>query len=130
MIKALVDKIIVQEMRKEKTKGGLIIPDTVQEPQTYGVILSIGETVKAPIKVGDLLVFHSSAGMAMMIEGKFLRCLMEAELYGVEDSLEIIESLTPLEIKQADLDQIDEAAKKQQAAMVASGGGGSRIIKV
>ena len=127
MIKALVDKIIVQEMRKEKTKGGLIIPDTVQEPQTYGVVLSVGEMVKAPIKVGDLLVFHSSGGMAMMIEGKFLRCLMEGELYGVEDSLEIIESLTPLEIKQADLDQIDEAAKKQREA---AAGGGPRIIKV
>jgi co-chaperonin GroES (HSP10) len=127
MIKALADKVVVQEMKKEKSKGGLIIPDSVQQPQAFGVVLSVGEAVKSSIKVGDLLVFHVSGGMTMVIEGKILRCLMEQELYGLVDSVEIEDTLTPCEVKQLDLDTLDAEIKKQQPA---HGAGGSRIIKV
>ena len=125
MLTALNDKIIVQEMKKEATKGGLIIPDSVQAPQSYGVVLSIGDKVTAPVEEGQILIFHNSGGMAMVVEGKVLRCLMEGEVYGIVKSDEIIDNLSLCEVKQADLDNLDKALKEQQPA-----GGGSRIVRV
>jgi len=129
MIKAIVDKVVVQEMKREKSKGGLIIPESVQDPQSFGVVVSVGEKVEAPIKEGDILVFHNNGGMSMMIDGKFYRCLMENELYGIIQSKEIIDQLSLLEMKQQDLDKIDEAMKNAQT-QAASASQGSRIIKV
>jgi len=125
MIKALADKVMVQEMKREKSKGGLIIPDSVQEPQAYGTVLSIGEKVESPIQVGDVVVFHQNGGMTLMVEGKFLRCVMENELYGLVESNEIIEQLSMLEMKQSDMDKIAEAEGKAREAA-----GGSRIVRV
>lgn len=127
MIKAVTDKIVVHELKIEKSKGGLIIPESVQQPQAYGKVISIGEQVKAPIKEGDILIFHTNGGMAMVVEGKILRCLMENELYGIIQSDEILETLTPCEIKQQDLDKLDKAMK---AAQTQSSGKGSRIVRV
>jgi co-chaperonin GroES (HSP10) len=128
MIKALNDKIIVQEMKRAKTQGGLIIPDSVQQPQSYGIVLSVGDKVTAPVEEGNVLIFHTSGGMAMVVEGKILRCLMEAEVYGIVESDEIISSLTLCEIKQADLDALDKELKKAQGQ--AAGGNQARIVRV
>jgi len=125
MITALNDKVIVQEMKKEKSSGGLIIPDSVQAPQSYGVVLSKGDKVTAPIEVCQVLIFHNNGGMAMVVEGKVLRCLMEGEIYGIVESEEILSQLTLCEVKQADLDKLDKALKEQQPANA-----GSRIVRV
>jgi co-chaperonin GroES (HSP10) len=125
MIKAVIDKIVVQEMKRKTSKGGLIIPDSVQQPQAFGVVMSIGETVKSPIKEGDVLIFHINGGMAMVVEGKILRCIMENEVYGIVNSQEIIDQLALCEIKQQDLDELDAALKKGQ-----SGRDNSRIVRV
>lgn len=125
MIKALVDKVIVQEMNITKSKGGLIIPDSVQQPQSFGKVMSIGSKVESKINVGDILVFHVSGGMAMIVEGKVLRCLMEAEIYGLVESEEIIEQLSLCEVKQSDLDTIDAAMNDAK-----KGAEQSRIVRV
>lgn len=122
MIKAVTDKIVVQELKREKSKGGLIIPESVQQPQAFGQVISIGEKVTAPVQEGDVLVFHNNGGMAMVVEGKVLRCLMENELYGIVESTEIRDALTPCEVKQQDLDKLDAAIKGAQ--------GQSRIVRV
>ena len=125
MIQALNDKVIVQKMKREKSKGGLIIPDSVQEPQSYGVVLSIGDKVTAPIEEGQVLIFHNSGGMAMVVEGKILTCLMEGEIYGIITSDEILSQLTLLEVKQLDLDTMDKELKNVQKPA-----DGSRIVRV
>jgi len=127
MIKAIVDKVVVQEMKREKSKGGLIIPDSVQEPQSFGIVVSVGEAVKAPVEEGDVLVFHTNGGMSMLIDGKFFRCLMENELYGIIESEEIIDQLTLLEMKQKDLDTIDESFQKVKSGTAKEP---SRIVRV
>ena len=116
MIKAIGDKIVVQEMKREKSKGGLIIPDAVQEPQSFGRVVSIGDAVEGPIELDQVLVFHNNGGMAMMIEGKFYRVLMEGEVYGIVESDEIIDQLSMLEMKQADLDKVGQAYQKAAEA--------------
>ena len=125
MIKAIGDKIVVQEMKREKSKGGLIIPDAVQEPQSFGRVVSIGDAVEAPIELDQVLVFHNNGGMAMMIEGKFYRVLMEGEVYGIVESDEIIDQLSMLEMKQADMDKVGEAFQKASAPKEES-----RIVRV
>lgn len=127
MIKAIVDKVVVQEMKIETSKGGLIIPESVQQPQAYGRVISVGEGVKAPIEEDMVLIFHVNGGMAMVVDGKVLRCLMENELYGIVQDDEIIESLTLCEVKQKDLDKLDKAVK---SAQVSNGQEASRILRV
>ena len=127
LIQAVKDKIVVQELKKEKSKGGLIIPDSVQQPQSFGTVLSKGDDITSNIEEGDVLVFHNNAGMAMVVEGKVLRCLMENEVYGIVKSKEVVSSLTPCEVKQKDLDQLDSAIKKAQTKVA---GSDQRIIRV
>lgn len=84
-IKAINDIVVAEELikREETTAGGLIVPQTVKvEPQKYGKVLSIGEKVDN-IKVGDIIVFHQSAGQAVIIEGKIQRVLKKDEIYGI-----------------------------------------------
>ncbi len=116
MIKAVGDKIIVQELKKEKSKGGLIIPESVHMPQAFGRVMSVGDEVSG-IEIDMVLVFHSNGGMAMAVEGKILRCLMVNEVYGIVESDEILETLTLCEVKQSDLDKLDKSIKaaSQQA---------------
>jgi co-chaperonin GroES (HSP10) len=126
MIQAVADKVVVQEMKLETSKGGLIIPESVQQPQAYGRVMSVGDKVETMVTEGDVLVFHTNGGMAMVVEGKVLRCLMENEIYGIVKSDEIIDALTMCEVKQKDLDQLDKALKNVQDQTA----GGSRIVRV
>jgi len=88
MIKAIGDKIIVEQMRRVETKGGIIIPDSAGEPQGYGLVKSIGDEVKN-IKIGDVLVFHPRAGMDMLLYKKILKTLKYEEVYGSLVSMSI-----------------------------------------
>jgi co-chaperonin GroES (HSP10) len=82
MIEALTDKIIVEEMRRVESDGGIIIPEMVGEPQCYGKVLSVGPDVGESIKLGDVLVFHPRGGMAVLMEKKILKVVKEDEVYG------------------------------------------------
>ncbi len=126
MIQAVLDKVIIYLLKINKPMDGLIIPDSVQEPQSFGVVISVGPDVKG-IKKNDVLVFHSNAGMALTVEGKLLKCLMANEIYGVIRSDEFLKNYSLIEIKQADLDELDSAMKEAQQP---AAGGGSRLIKV
>lgn len=98
MIQAVGDNIIVQFMRATKTKGGLFLPDQVTDPQGYGKVLSIGETVPDAVKVDDILVFHPRGGMDMLIDSSIMKVLKYDEIYGVLQNEEIKKSLTPLKV--------------------------------
>lgn len=81
-MKAINVKVIVEEQTlvEKTTEGGIILPETREEPQKYGRVISVGPDVKS-ISVGDIIVFHRSLGMAMMMEGKIYRVLNEPEIY-------------------------------------------------
>ena len=75
-IKAAGDKIIVELLKKVKTKGGLILPDgSMVDPQVYGRILTAGEDTPDNMKVGTYLVFHPQSGMDMCINKQILKVL-------------------------------------------------------
>jgi co-chaperonin GroES (HSP10) len=81
-MKAINVKVIVEEQTlvEKTTEGGIFLPENREEPQKYGRVISVGPDVKS-IAVGNIIVFHRSLGMAMMMEGKVYRVLNEPEVY-------------------------------------------------
>ena len=73
----LGDTIVVEPFQpEERTKGGLIIPDTARESPNVGKVLFVGPgTVDEPIKdveVGDIIPYNKYSGSEMEINGKKL----------------------------------------------------------
>ena len=84
-IQAINDHVIVEVVMptEDVTKGGIILPEQViMEPQKYGKVISVGELVKT-IKVGDLLAFAKFGGQDIILNGKIIKVLKLAEIYGV-----------------------------------------------
>ena len=98
MIKAINDKVVALMMTREKTTSGIIIPTTVQEPQAFCKVLSVGEDVKT-IKVDDIIVSHIRGGMDVVIDKEIIKVLKEDEIYGILTHKPTIGTLKDLELK-------------------------------
>ena len=94
-IKPLGDKILVEVLEaEEKTKGGIILPDTAKEEKTEGKVVSVGAgktlesgKVQAPeVKKGDRVIFGKYAGDEILVEGKKHKILKESEVLAVYES--------------------------------------------
>jgi len=69
-----------------------------QDPQGYGRVLSLGEDLADKrVKDGDILVFHTRAGMDMVHGKKVLKCLKYEEVYGVLDDPDLAGRLETLD---------------------------------
>ena len=93
-IRPLQDRVIVKRVQEEeKTKGGIIIPDTAKEKPIEGEILAVGNgkvqddgTVrKLDVKAGDRVLFGKYAGTEVKIDDK------ESLIMREEDVLAILE---------------------------------------
>jgi chaperonin GroES len=91
-IRPLQDRIVVSRIAdQEKTKGGIIIPDTAKEKPIEGKVLAVGNgriledgTVrKLDIKVGDRVLFGKYGGTEVTIDGEELLILREDDVLGV-----------------------------------------------
>ena len=91
-IKPLHDHILVERIEAEnKTKGGIIIPDTAQEKPMEGIIIAAGEgafdnngkRVALDVKVGNRVLFKKWGGTEVKIDGKELIILKEADVLAV-----------------------------------------------
>ena len=91
-IKPLGDKLLVEVLEaEEKTKGGIILPDTAKEEKTEGKVLSVGpgkvlESGKVQpleVKSGDKVIFGKYAGDELLIDGKKCKILKESEILAV-----------------------------------------------
>ncbi|MDP3921291.1 MAG: co-chaperone GroES [Candidatus Omnitrophota bacterium] len=91
-IKPLGDKILVEVLESdEKTKGGIILPDTAKEEKTEGKVVSVGpgkalESGKIQpleVKSGDRIIFGKYAGDELLVEGKKYKILKESEVLAV-----------------------------------------------
>lgn len=78
-LKPIGDKVIVEILKaEEKTKGGIILPDTAKEkPQEAKVIavgsgktLASGKVVAPEVKEGDIIIFGKYSGSEVKIENK------------------------------------------------------------
>jgi len=97
MIQAIGDKVVAEEMKRTRTEGGLIIPDSAVDPQGYGLVVSVGEEVKN-LEAGNIITFHQRGGQSCLINKKLLRILKNDEIYGVLNDQDTLDSLVQLEI--------------------------------
>jgi len=91
-IKPLHDKILIKRVNEEdKTKGGIIIPDTAKEKPMEGKVIAVGtgkvlkDGSKRPlvVKEGDRILFAKYAGTEIKIDGEEHIIMSEEEVLGV-----------------------------------------------
>ena len=91
-IRPLQDRIIVKRMEEEeKTKGGIIIPDSAKEKPLEGKVIAAGngkiledgKVRPLDVKVGDRVLFGKYAGTEIKIEGEEHLMLREEDILGV-----------------------------------------------
>jgi chaperonin GroES len=91
-IRPLHDRILVKRVaEEEKTKGGIIIPDTAKEKPIEGKVVAVGNgkiledgTVRPlEVKKGDRILFGKYSGTEIKIEGEEHLILREEEVLGV-----------------------------------------------
>jgi len=91
-IKPLRDRIIVRRLSQdEKTKGGIIIPDTAKEKPQEGEVVAVGngkvlddgKIVPLELKQGDKILFGKYAGTEIKVDGEELLIVREDEVLGV-----------------------------------------------
>jgi chaperonin GroES len=67
---------------KEKTQGGLYIPEGAQEPQIGGEVLAVGKGID-DIEVGNTVIFGKYSGTDIAVEGKSVLMLKYEDVLGV-----------------------------------------------
>ena len=91
-IRPLHDRVIVRRLEEEeKTKGGIIIPDTAKEKPLEGKVMAVGkckilengEVRPLDVKEGDRILFGKYAGTEVKIEGDEHLILREEDILGV-----------------------------------------------
>jgi len=91
-IRPLQDRIIVKRLEsEEKTKGGIIIPDSAQEKPMEGKVISVGngklnddgKRIAPDVKAGDIVLFSKYAGTEVKIDGEEHLIMREDDILGV-----------------------------------------------
>ncbi len=88
----LHDRVVVRRIEaQEKTKGGIIIPDTAQEKPQEGEVVAVGpggrdetgKLIPIDIKAGDTVLFGKWSGTEVKIDGEELLIMKESDIMGV-----------------------------------------------
>jgi chaperonin GroES len=88
----LHDRVVVRRLESdEKTKGGIIIPDTAKEKPQEGIIEAVGpggrdeagKLIPIDLKKGDTVLFGKWSGTEVKIDGKDLLIMKESDIMGV-----------------------------------------------
>ncbi|MCW8816615.1 MAG: co-chaperone GroES [Ignavibacteriaceae bacterium] len=88
----LADRVVVKPAEaEEKTKGGIILPDTAKEKPVEGTVAAAGpgkisdngELVKMAIKVGDKVLYGKYSGTEVTIEGEEYLIMRESDIFAI-----------------------------------------------
>ena len=91
-IRPLGDRILVKRIKEEdKTKGGIIIPDTAKEKPQEGKVIAVGkgrrsekgDLIAPDVKAGDRILFGKYSGSEVKLEGEDHLILPEDDILGV-----------------------------------------------
>ena len=91
-IRPLQDRVIVKRIaEEEKTKGGIIIPDTAKEKPQEGKIVAVGKgkanddgkIIPLQVKVGEKILFGKYSGSEIKIDGEEHLIMREEDILGV-----------------------------------------------
>ena len=88
----LHDRVVVKRLEgEEKTKGGIIIPDTAKEKPQEGKVIAVGpggrdengKLTPLDVKAGDRILFGKWSGTEVIIDGDDLLIMKESDILGV-----------------------------------------------
>ena len=88
----LGDRVLIKRIEEEeKTKGGIIIPDTAKEKPQEGEVLAVGpgarddsgKRIEPEVKIGDRILFGKWSGTEVKIDGDDLIIMKESDILGV-----------------------------------------------
>ena len=88
----LHDRLVVRRITAlEKTKGGIIIPDSAQEKPSEGEVIAVGpggrdeagKLIPIDLKVGDRVLFGKWSGTEVKLDGEELLIMKESDIMGV-----------------------------------------------
>jgi len=91
-IRPLQDRVIVKRLEEEeKTKGGIIIPDTAKEKPQEGKVIAVGKgkmtedgkLIPLDVKAGDKILFGKYSGTEVKIEGEEHLIMREEDILGI-----------------------------------------------
>ena len=91
-IKPLGDRILVKRIKEEeRTKGGIIIPDTAKEKPQEGKVVAVGKgkygddgkLIPIEVRAGDKILFGKDSGSEFKHEGEDLLILREDDILGI-----------------------------------------------
>ena len=91
-IRPLQDRVIVKRLEEEeKTKGGIIIPDSAKEKPQEGKVIAVGKgkvseegkVIPLDVKVGDKILFGKYSGSEVKIEGEEHLIMREEDILGI-----------------------------------------------
>ena len=88
----LGDRVLVKRLEaEEKTKGGIILPDTAKEKPKEGRVMAVGsgrlldngQRLAPQVKVGDRVIFSSYAGTEVKVEGEEYLIMREEDIQAI-----------------------------------------------
>jgi chaperonin GroES len=92
-IRPLQDRVLVKRIEDEveKTKGGIIIPDTAKEKPQQGKVMAVGKgkvnddgkVTPLDVKVGDTILFGKYSGSEIKVDGEEHLIMREEDILGV-----------------------------------------------
>lgn len=91
-LKPLADRVVVKVIEaEEKTKGGIVLPDTAKERPQQGEVVAVGtgrrlddgKLAALTLKVGDKVLFSKYGGIEIKVEGEEFLILREDDILGI-----------------------------------------------
>jgi chaperonin GroES len=88
----LADRVIIKPSEaEEKTKGGIILPDTAKEKPIEGTVVAVGpgkvsedgKQVKLEVKVGDKVLYGKYSGTEVVVEGEEYLIMRESDVFAI-----------------------------------------------
>ena len=97
-LRPLHDRVVVRRIEsEEKTKGGIIIPDTAKEKPQEGEVVAVGpgarnedgELIAMDVKPGDRVLFGKWSGTEVKLDGEDLLIMKESDIMGVIEGVSV-----------------------------------------
>ena len=91
-LKPLADRVVVRPSKaEEKTKGGIIVPDTAKEKPVWGEVIAAGpgrvsddgKQIAMEVKVGDRVLYGKYSGTEVTIDGEELLIMRESDIFAI-----------------------------------------------
>lgn len=91
-LKPLSDRIVIKPAAaEEKTKGGIILPDTAKEKPVVGEVVAVGpgkvtddgKKIPMEVKVGDKVLYGKYSGTEVTVEGEEYLIMREADVFAI-----------------------------------------------